>query len=93
MADPIAQDLLTDLETRREAVQIKAALDDILFHNERDEHAVLIATALAFQNACEMAELDEFDVLAQVLDTFPEGEVEMADDPAQGRFVHQPAYA
>jgi hypothetical protein len=93
MSDPIADALLSDLDTRRDAHLLKRSLDELLNAAERDEHAVLIATALAFQDACEFAELDPFDTLVQVLDKFPEGEVNIDDDPARGQFVHRGGYA
>jgi len=87
MADPIADYLLEDLETRREAVFLKAALDDVLNGTVRDEHAVLIATAMAFMDACDMAEIDTVAALYQLEDKFTDG-VDLGDDPAEGRFVH-----
>lgn len=93
MADELDDEVIFNLDIRREASAIKQALMEVLEHGERFEYSVLIGTALAFAAACEEAEVDEFAVLEQVLDRFPDGEIDLSDDPAGGRFVHAPVRA
>jgi hypothetical protein len=89
MADPIAHELLTDQDTVREGFQLALGLADVLNGPVRDEHAVLIAIANLWLEACEMTEVCPFDTLAQIADAIDTGAISLETDPARGEFVHE----
>ena len=91
MSDPIRHDDLIDHEMLREAAMLEAAITDLIDGGPpRDELVVLIVTARAYLDACEYAELDPWDALAQIADAHDSGLLDNTQDPAGGRFVFQP---
>jgi hypothetical protein len=73
MADPIPHDLLTDGDTRLEAVRIGEAF--MIETVKADENAAILAAAWFFEDLCEERDIDPIDALCQLLD-LPRPELE-----------------
>lgn len=89
--DQIPNDDLLDLDIRRDAKLLADGLADMVGRSERYDSSVLIAAGVLFLAACEQVEIDDPSALLdQLAEVFPEGDMDLDDDPAHGRWVmHQ----
>ena len=88
-AGPFRESDLTDLETRRDAYRLADGIAALIAGGPpRDEQVILIALVVTMMAICEEMDEEPDEVLLQIQELAEDGNLELDDDPAEGRFVH-----